>query len=162
MADRKRGPATLASAVRRVTAPVFGKRGLADGAIVADWPLIVGEMLAKRSAPQRIAYQAGKHTDGLLHLRVESGGLATELQHLEPVVVERINGYFGYRAVAALRFQNGPLPRREEKPSRAPRALTQAEETTLADCLGRVSDEKLRERLDALGRAVLGRRPAPR
>ena len=135
MAERKRGPGTLAAAAKRVTSPLFGKRGLADGAVVADW-----------------------HVDGLLHLRVESGGLATELQHLEPVIVERINGYFGYRAVAGLRFQNGPLPRREDPAPKPIRPLTAEEERALEKSLSTVADDALRERLEALGRAVLGRR----
>lgn len=162
MAERKRGVGTLAAAAKRVTSPLFGKRGLADGAIVADWPMIVGEMLARRSAPQRIAYPPGKHTDGLLHLRVESGGLATELQHLEPVIVERINGYFGYRAISGIRMQNGPLPRREDPAPKPIRPLTAEEERALEKSLSAVADDALRERLEALGRAVLGRRRAGR
>ena len=45
-----------------------------------------------------------------MHLRVASGGLAMELQHFEPVLVERINAYFGYPAVARVKLIQGPLP----------------------------------------------------
>ena len=66
-------------------------------------------MIAKHSRPDRISYANRERHSGLLHLRVDHSAMATELQHLEPQLLERINGYFGFKAVAKMRFIHGPL-----------------------------------------------------
>jgi hypothetical protein len=147
----------LGAAVARLTKPIFAKRGLADGAIVGEWATIVGPKLAAESAPEKIVYAGDQGTDGILYLRIASGGLAIELQHLEPLLIERINGYFGYRAVARVRLVQGPLPKPPTRQRATSRPLSTAEEEALAQCLAGVADEALRARLTALGRAVLGR-----
>jgi hypothetical protein len=150
--------ATLNTLVRRLTRPLFGKRGFADGRIVADWAEIVGPLLARSSLPLRIAYVPGARTDGTLYLKVAPGGLATELQHIEPVLIERINGHFGYKAVARLRLVQGPLPPPPSAPQE-PAPLDAEAEARLGRALENVREPALRERLESLGRAVLARPP---
>jgi hypothetical protein len=152
--------ATLNTLVRRLTRPLFGKRGLADGRIVAEWAEIAGPLLAGASLPERIAYPTGERIDGTLHLKVAPGGLATEIQHVEPLLIERINGHFGYRAVARLRLVQGPLPPPPPTPEPLPPLDAEAE-ARLAETLAGVADTALRARLESLGRAVLapGRKP---
>ena len=157
MATRGRGPRALAGVLHKVTRPIFGKRGFTVGAVVTEWPTIVGRHLAAHTVPERIAYQGGGRDHGVLHLRVDSGALATELQHLEPQLLDRINGYFGYRSVERLRIVHGPLPSAEAPPKPALRTLDQTEEKDLADRLATIEDEDLRAALDALGRVVVAR-----
>ena len=85
----------------------LGKRGLrrgaAGGAIprrssARDWP---------RGSAREVELPRGERRDGTLHLQV-APGLALEVQHREPVLVERINAFFGYRAVARLALKQGP------------------------------------------------------
>ena len=146
--------ATLNTLVRRLTQPLFGKRGFADGRIVADWTEIAGPLLARSSLPLRIAYARGKRTDGLLHLKVAPGGFATELQHVEPILIERINGHFGYRAVARLHLVQGPLPPLPPAP-RPEEPLDAEAEARLQKTLAGITDPGLRTRLESLGRSVL-------
>jgi hypothetical protein len=155
------GPRALAAAITRLTAPVFGRRGFAQGAVVNEWAAIVGEHLALHTAPEKIVHAEGGREEGTLHLRIDSGALAIELQHLESQLIERVNGYFGYRAVSRLRLTQGPLPRRRKSPDAAPRALDVAEETDLSGRLDAIDDADLRAALDSLGRAVIGRRGTP-
>lgn len=162
MNGRGRGPSALGAAIARLTKPLFAKRGLADGAIVAEWSAIVGPALAEASAPEKIVYPSGRSTEGTLHLRIASGGLAVELQHLQPLLLERINSYFGYRAVARLKLIQGPVPKPLARARETPRALDPAEEEALARSLAGIGDADLRARLQALGRAILARGPAPR
>ena len=159
--NRRRGggPRALAAVVAAVTRPLFGRRGLADGAIVGDWAAVVGPRLAELSAPERIVYPRGERRQGTLHLRVAGGSLAVELQHLEPLVVERVNGYFGYQAVARLKLIHGPLPAPEPTATPAPRALTPAEDEMLRRLLAGVEDRELQGALESLGRAVRARHP---
>lgn len=151
-------PSSLNTLVRRLTRPVLGKRGFADGRMVADWTEIAGPLLARSSLPIRIAYAHGERTGGTLHLKVAPGGLATEIQHVEPILIERINGHFGYRAVARLHLIQGPLPPPPPEPEPIP-PLDPESEARLERALAGVKDPALRARLESLGRAVLGSRP---
>ena len=65
--------------------------------------------MAEHSCPEKVSY-GGALGQATLHVRVD-GGFATELQHLEPVVLDRINTYFGYRAIGRLSMVQGPLPK---------------------------------------------------
>ena len=84
-AERRRGggPRALAATLPAITRPLFGKRGFANGAILTDWPAIAGELLARHSLPERVAYPAGARAGGTLHLRIDSGAMAIELHHLK-------------------------------------------------------------------------------
>ena len=138
--------------------PAFGKRGLSSAAIVNQWPEIIGPELAAHSAPERIVYPKGERTGGTLFLRIDSGSFAVELQHLQPLLMERINGYIGYRAIAELKMIQGPLPPRTASPPARVRPLNASQEKALEKCLMSVDDPGLRASLEALGRSVMGRR----
>jgi hypothetical protein len=157
-------PRALGEAIAALTRPIIGKRGFVRGGLIAEWETIVGERLAASSLPERVSYPPKQSRGGTLHLRVASGSLAMELQHLEPLLVERINGYFGYDAVARVRLIQGPVPTRTRGPARPLplRRLTDAEEDALAERLAGVGDDELRSALAALGRAVIARDPPPR
>ena len=151
--DRHNRAETLGSSVSRLTKPIFGKRGLADGAIAREWANIVGPMIAKHSQPDRISYANRERNNGILHLRVDHSAMATELQHLEPQLMERINGYFGFKAVGRMRFIHGPLARATEEPAREA-AETPAQSVQVASEVSAVDDPELREALNRLGNAV--------
>lgn len=159
MSRQGHGLRALGEAVAELTRPIIGRRGFTRGALIGDWAAIVGDRLAASSLPERIAYIGKRASGGTLHLRVASGGLAMELQHFEPVLIERINAYFGYPAVARVKLIQGPLPApagaRTSQPANPPRALSPAEQDALAAQLTDIADPELREALAALGRAVI-------
>ncbi len=151
---------SLGSTVSKIAAPVLGRRGFGEAQMVAEWASVVGSALALETLPVKLSFARGARVEGTLHLRVAPGAALT-LQHLEPQVIERINTFFGYRAVARLAMRQGPLPPRRTPPA-APklRPLTPDEEAELAGRLAAVADPVLREAMERLGRAVLGSPPA--
>ena len=153
--SRRRRTEPLSKCVARLTKPVFGKRGLADGTISRDWPAIAGDAIAAHSQPEKITYTGRERTGGLLHLRIDNSAMATQLQHLEPQFLERINSHFGYRAVARLRFLHGTLskatlPVRQRKF----RALSAEHQSRLSNALDGIKDPELRQALEQLGRVL--------
>lgn len=155
-APRTGGVRHLAALLPRLTRSALGRRGFAEGGIVADWPAIVGPELAASSLPERLVFPHGARSGGTLHVRV-SGALALELQHLEPQVIERINGYFGYAAVARLKLRQAPIPpRRVRRPDAAP--LPPAAAREIDSAVAGVADPDLRAALAGLGRALRARR----
>ncbi len=129
------------------------RRGLAEARVITDWPDIVGRAIAAGSCPERLVRGRGEAEGGVLRVRV-AGGLALELQHLEPIVIERLNTYFGYRAVERLQIVQGPLPERPAPRRPAPPPIDPAREAALEAELAGVGDAELRLALAGLGRAV--------
>ncbi len=107
---RSGGPKALAVSLSDVTRKALRHRSLAERGLIVDWTSIVGAETAALCHPVKLSFtRRDRRMDGLLALRVRPGQ-ATRLQHMEPLLLERINGYFGYHAVARLRLQQGPLP----------------------------------------------------
>ena len=80
--------------------------GFVQGAVVSRWGEIVGERYAKVSSPESIRFPAGKKSGGALTLLVE-GAHAPLMQHLAPLIIERVNRFFGYEAVDRIVFRQG-------------------------------------------------------
>lgn len=161
---KPRGPTPLADAVSRCIAPTLRKQGFGESEIVTFWADIVGPRLSAASAPLRLVWPPGgpKSAPGgaapaTLAVRVE-GAFALELQHLAPLIVERVNARLGWRCVDRLTLRQGPLPLRKaaRRPPPPPdaAALAKAEETVAG-----VEDEALRAALARLGARVVARRP---
>lgn len=163
---RTYGLRALGGSLTAVTKRAFARRGLTGAEIARQWPEIVGRELAAQCRPRQLRFpKAGEAVDGRLTLRV-APGWALEVQHLEPLMLERINGYFGYRAVARLVLQQGPLPplrddtprrRKEGRQVSAPSAPA-AVDKDLAEKLSTVEDPELRAALEGLGRSLNARR----
>jgi len=150
--ERRGRMLALAALPPKAAGKALGKRGLAEGRVVADWQSIVGPEIAMHSLPEKLAFPAGRREAGTLHL-LAAGAWALDLQHSEPQVIERINGYFGYRAVARLRIRQGSMPRPEA--SEPPAPLTGEATARIESAVQGVADEGLRRALSGFGQAVL-------
>ena len=72
--------------------------------LVAAWPQLVGEEVARNAWPARIA------RDGTLHVNTSSSVWAFELGQLASRMLERLRSELGPVAPTGLRFTQGPLP----------------------------------------------------
>lgn len=155
---RINAPKALGLALGRLTGPVLKQRGAALADILSRWSEIAGPLLAAETQPERLIYAAGAGHAATLEIAV-SPAFALELQHLTPLIVEKVNGYFGYRAVSGLRLKQMPMRRQPESPAanrRQARPLDAAEQARLAALLDGVGDRDLRQALESLGRSILG------
>jgi len=138
--------------VSKLAAPIVARRG--GGVLVrlkSEWAAIVGADWAA------VAWPSALGRDGVLRVRAASTA-ALELQHRAPLLIERINCFFGRSVVTRLALVQGPLP--IDSPSSEPPILARAagEVTVLDERLSGIADPQLRAALDRLGRAVIGRR----
>ncbi len=149
--------------VDRLTRGAFGAHGFAYAQILTHWETIVGPELAEFCQPERLRWPAGqerirherRRLGGTLTVRVE-GPAAIELQHESPHVIERLNTYYGYQAVTAIKIVQGPINRGLERNQRPPVGpLPAAEEAGLQRDVDHVEDEHLRQALVRLGRGAL-------
>ena len=147
----RRGLQSAASAITRVAGPMWRKRGFAETRVITDWPDIVGEAIAPYCVPLRITRPRGGEEGGALYIRA-AGAWAVELHHLSPQILDRVNGFLGFKAVTELKIVQGPVaigPRRKK-----PRPLPPEARTLIADAVSDVNDDGLRDALERLGKAL--------
>ena len=147
MSERKGwgGPKRLAEALPRIAGEAMRRQGFAETEIVLRWPAIVGAELAGVSLPERLRFRA----DGaVLTVRVEPAW-AVELQHLTPLLLDRLNSYFGYAAVKDLVLLQAPLPARPTAPRQRP-PPSAAVVAAAAAALPAMRDDDLRQALARL------------
>jgi len=150
---KERGLLAIGINLPKITGPAMRKRGFTQARLVTDWTAIVGEKLAKEIAPQKIVFPRGSNNGALLYIRVAQG-FAIELQHIAPQVVDRINLFFGYRAISDLRYLQAPIipPKRRRRVK--VRHLSDIEEARLRHGLKAIKDPELRNTFTTLGRAI--------
>jgi hypothetical protein len=157
-ARRGGGLRRLPELLSRVLDPAARRRGLAEARLLTDWPLVIGPVLGARCQPVRLA-GARDGTGGVLTIHV-GGASALELQHSAPQLVERINGFFGYPAVARLRLIQAPPARPVKRRGPRPmRPLAAEELRALAVLVEPVDPPELRAALAGLGRTVAAQIP---
>jgi hypothetical protein len=154
-------PKPLAEFVDKCLSPVLAAQGFAAADVIVAWPEIAGERLSRFSRPVKLEWPRRGRGDfelppepAALLVRVESA-FALELQHMAPLLIERINAHYGWRCVGRIVLKQGPVPRPKPKPA-MPAELTVEERERLAGKTAGVADEPLREALDRLGAAVVG------
>jgi hypothetical protein len=134
----------------------FKRFGFVQGAVVSRWPEIVGERYAKVSTPESIRFPAGKKSGGTLTLTVE-GAHAPLMQHLGPMIIERVNRFFGYEAISKLAFRQGRIAKAGPVPNR-PAVVDVPKE--LGEGLREITDPELRACLESLAAKLAGSRGA--
>lgn len=159
--DLMKRPAPLAELLDSCLGPTLAKQGFSGADIVVSWPEIVGERLAAYSQPIKVEWPRRAHPDApaepsTLAIRVE-GAFAIELQHLAPLIVERVNGFYGWRCVGRIVLKQGPVrPRAAAEPPRPePGPADRAEAAAIARG---VEAADLRAALERLGAAVIASR----
>lgn len=154
---RRSRPRPLAELVGRTLTGAFQKQGFAAVDIITHWEEIVGPELAGRTEPQRLVWARREDPDsvGILHIRVE-GAYAIELQHLAPVVIERVNRYFGWRCVGRIKLAQGPVTPRRKPSATVPEPLPEAVAAVEKE-IGPFEDKGLARSLARLGAFVKGR-----
>jgi len=139
----------------KTIAELFARQGFATTGIVTHWAEIVGPDIADHAEPLRMVWPRRVHEDdpepASLVLRVE-GPVALEIQHLSGVIIEKVNRFFGWRAVGRIQIRQAPLVRRDRKPR--PAGPDPALVARLAGEMADIRDESLRAALARLGASL--------
>jgi len=156
----RRGALAVGAFIPSVARTAFESHGFPSVAVLSDWPEIIGEDFAAFTAPERLIWPRSADRDpsdakahGTTHrrggatlvIRVD-GPRALEVQHMAHQLMERVNVYFGYRAVAELRLVQGPVRRTTQIPVKPKQPEKQQAELKVE-----IEDEGLRAALERLG-----------
>lgn len=155
-----RSPARAAgSFVPKLAAKVFEKYGFHSAEIMTEWARVAGADLAAFTAPERIKWprgHAGRESrdtgirDGAtLVLRVEPAR-ALDVQYRAGEILDRINRYFGHRAVWEIKIIQAPLQKGLNEAPQYARPL----KVVPRPATGPVSEPDLRQALDHLWSSV--------
>jgi hypothetical protein len=146
--------------VPMVGGAAFRRFGFVQSSIVSRWREIVGDRYAGVSTPESIRFPIGKRSEGVLTLVVE-GAHGPMMQHVAPVIIERVNRFFGYAAVARVAFKQGIVQVAKAKARVAPPSLRSIP-ADIGDSLRGIADPELRTVLEALAQSVASSEgPAP-
>lgn len=152
--SRPRGGAarSVADMLPDVGRAAFRRFGFVQSSVVSRWAEIVGERYAKISIPESIRFPHGRRADGVLSLIVE-GSHGTMIQHVAPTIIERVNRFFGYSAVARIAIRQGACAAPAAPPRAAPPSL-KAVPVDLGGGLRPIGDPELRACLESLASAL--------
>ncbi len=147
--------------VPKVTAAVFEKYGFHSAEIMSSWETIVGADLARLTRPETIKWprgarapvdadEAGRSAGATLIVACDPA-FALEVSYRHKEIIDRINRYFGYRAVSQLKVHQVPRVENAASPQKGfPKpAGPKAEAQTAA-----VPPGDIAAALEALGRSV--------
>ena len=140
-----------------VGGPAFKRFGFIQSSIVSRWPEIVGTRYAKVSSPESIRFPHGQKSGGILTLLVQ-GAHAPLMQHLAPLIIERVNRFFGYAAIAKVGYRQGaPLP----QPASPKRPELRPVPREIGEGLREIADPELRACLESLAASLTASNGAP-
>ena len=155
---RSSGTPHVSKVLGRITGRTMNRRGFSDSRMLENWSAIVGPQLAAMSQPVRLSRRKsgrdGEETaGGVLTVKAE-GAIALEIQHLAPQIIDRLNSYYGYAAIARLNIVQGPVTVTLSPLSPPP--IKDEEISALADDFDEIETPRLKRALASL--ALLMRR----
>ncbi|WP_338445552.1 DciA family protein [Pelagerythrobacter marensis] len=148
------GPARqIADLMPQIGRTAFRRFGFVQSSVVTRWPEIVGEQHARVCMPEAIRFPPGEKAEGILQLVVLPAH-APLIQHVIPEIIERVNRFFGYKAVSRVKLRQGEVkPPRAREPAKAPPSLKPIP-MELGDSLRDIGDPELRTVLESLARSM--------
>ena len=148
--ERSGRPRAAGELIGEIGGQSFRRFGFVQHSIVSRWAEIVGERYSKVSCPESIKFPAGKKAGGVLTLLVD-GAHAPLIQHLTPMIVDKVNRFFGYAAINRIVFRQGKPPAPAPKPERPQLRAVPKE---LGEGLREIADPELRHCLESLAAQI--------
>lgn len=136
----------------------FRRFGFVQSSVVTRWPEIVGAAHARHCMPESIRFPPGEKLDGILQL-VVTPAHAPLIQHVVPEIIERVNRFFGYSAVARVKLRQGEVQAPGATPATRPTGTGAPPSLKpipmeLGESLRDIGDPELRTVLESLARSL--------
>lgn len=154
-------PVSLSECIESLTKPALKSKGLAGSRLLTGWEAVVGPALARHTIPEKLTFSinkktGGQKTHGTLTIACENG-FATELQHMQPMIIERIAQYFGYQAVSRITISHSWIPAAAVRPQ--PPSLPSTLPQECVALTQTIDDPELRAALQSFAKSLSGQTP---
>jgi hypothetical protein len=150
---RGSGVRAIADLMPDVGRTAFRKFGFVQSSVVTRWPEIVGANHARVCSPEAIRFAPGEKSGGILELVVIPAH-APLISHVIPEIIERVNRFFGYNAIARVKLRQGAVkPLSAQARPAAPPSLRPIP-IELGESLRDIGDPELRAVLESLARSL--------
>jgi hypothetical protein len=150
---RGAGARAIGDLMPEIGRTAFRRFGFVQSSVVTRWPEIVGPQHARICSPEAIRFPPGEKAEGILDLVVVPAH-APLIQQVIPEIIERVNRFFGYRAVARVKLRQGAVtPPVDGRPAKPPPSLKPIP-LELGDSLRDIGDPELRTVLESLARSL--------
>jgi hypothetical protein len=131
----------------------FRRFGFVQSSVVTRWPEIVGPIHANVCMPEAIRFPPGEKNDGILQLVVMPAH-APIISCVIPEIIERVNRFFGYQAVAKVKMRQGQVMARPKSTAHVEPPSLKPIPIELGDSLRDVGDPELKAVLESLARSI--------
>ncbi len=153
--ERPRGgqAKAISDLMPQIGRPAFRRFGFVQSSVVSRWPEIVGDTHSRVCTPEMIRFPFGEKSEGILELVVLPAH-APLIQQVLPEITERVNRFFGYKAVARIKLRQGTVkPPEDRRRTKSPPSLKPIP-MELGDSLRDIGDPELRTVLESLARGL--------
>jgi hypothetical protein len=172
---RGRGFRSAGETARKRLAEAAAGHGFAEPEVLLRWAEVVGERLSGLCTPVKVSYSRAGRLGATLVVRAV-GARATEVEHLGPRIIERVNQFYGYGAISELKvtqttggasggFAEAPAGYKGRPhatpPEPAPTEPSPAARARAAELTRGIRSEALRAALTRMGAHVLSRGERP-
>ena len=153
-------PQLIGDTVKKINRNFSSKFGKIEFIIHSKWSEIAGSYFCEYSEPKNISRIADYENDvgetvykNLLNVSVTPAA-AIEFQHFKDTILEKINSYFGYKAIIDLRIQQNYIPKYNNNMSKNIVKLTESEKKNISKEIDQLTNDGLKKSLMDLGKYI--------
>ena len=155
-------PKKIGETLSRVNKNHTNKYGKIEFLILSKWTQIVGTFFADHSEPDKISRMTDDFNEfdepifkNFLHVKV-SPAAAVEFQHYKDTIIEKINSFFGYKAISDLRLQQNFIPEKKNdiKVNALEQTISEEEKESIKNEIDIIHDKELEKSIVNLGASI--------
>lgn len=155
----KTGSNHLGDLISGVLSDVVARRTGMTLDLIAAWEDIAGPNYAHCTIAEKITWprrinDLDPFQPGILTVACDDTK-AIYFQHETTQILERLNFFFGFEAIAKIKIVQKPVKLPKKSNQKTPQILSADQETRLAGMLENIDDPELRKRLEKFGRGVI-------
>ena len=136
---------------------MLGKKAFAEADVICHWKDIAGEETARFSKPLKIDFKKDERTKGTLWIEISGGAFALEIQSKSKMLINKVNTFFGYEAVSAIKMiQNPAVIEQENSSYNFEKTLVSQQEEIYINSLSKgLQNTELEKALQKLGQSIV-------
>ncbi len=153
-------PQSIGDTIRKVNRSYSSKLKKIDYIVHSKWPEIVGSYFAEQSEPLHITKIPDYENDfgekvfkNILNVSV-SPAAALEFQHFKSKILEKINSFFGYKAIIEIKIQQNFVSKNITSNELKNNNLTDNESEAINDEVNIMKNQELKNSLKNLGLSI--------